>query len=183
MGFFNSNKSAYRQIRRQAKYGRMFNNGAQGGGNTVYISKKEQEKIDLGFTGYSLKYGNVMIVGNLEDMLPQFQYDIDPDNHTLLNNGIFEGIRCDKIALVYSPKLKKFVYLALNDNYECYILFKSDNYYDLPNISDIELDNLHPNFQIVENVNVLLNTVYKYIHDLTSNPLLQYKVAEVFKRV
>jgi hypothetical protein len=183
-GFFNSNKSAYRAIRRQSKYGRIFS-GAQGGSgsNNMLLTKKEQEKIDLGFTGYSIKYGNIAIVGNIETMLPQFQHDIDADNHNLLNNGIFEGIRCDKIALIWSPKLKKFMYIALNDNYECYILFKSDNYHSLPNIADIELDNMNPSFQLVENINTLMNTVYKFIHDLTANPIIQYKTLEVFKRV
>lgn len=183
MAFFNSNKSraAMRRVSGNNYQRRSSNCSVT---ESVYITKKQADVMDLGFTGYSLKYGDVMIIGDINYMLPDYRHDIEPDNHNIIRNDVFEGIKCDKVCLIYSPKLKKFVYLTLNDDYSIGILFKSDNYHSLPNVDNIDLDNLHPNIEVKENANRLLNSIYNRIDiaDLTSNPILFYRVGEIFKR-
>lgn len=180
VGFFNTAR-ARKAIRRQARYKHMFSYDSNTN-TTVELNRKQIEAQQLGFTGYSLKYGDVMVTGNIEDMIPNYQYDIDPDNHNLVTNGVFEGVRCDKVGLIYAPKLKKFIYLALNDDYTCFILFQSDNIHTLPNTENIDMDNLNVRLDILENANRMLSSVYQYVHDLTNNPILLYKVNEVFKK-
>lgn len=179
MGFFNSRR-AYKAIRRQGNYKPIFGAGSSSNDTVVALTKREQDKYNLGFTGYSLKYGNVMIVGDIETMLPQYQHDIDPDNHNLLNNGVFEGVNCDRVALIYSPKMKSFMYLGLNDDYSMSILFKADHPDSLPNPIDIE--NMHTEWQILENAGTLLNATYKHVADLTANPIIFYRISEVFRK-
>lgn len=201
MGFFNSNKnraaniaisrrgnvrSPQTQNRRIIKT-MMYDNKTKTNklmDQEIYTTKKQQEAIDLGFTGYSLKYQDIMIVGDIFDMLPEYKHDIDPNAHNIIRNDIFEGILCDKVALIYSPKLKKFMYIALNDNYSMAILFKETNFKDLPYIERFDLDNLHPNLQIIYNVNRSLVSVYYHsvIEDMTNNPILNYNILEVFKK-
>ena len=150
----------------------------------VTVTKKQLEAEQLGFTAWSLKHQDIMILGDIEYMLPQYKHDINPDTHNIVRNDMFEGIKADKIGLVYSPKLKKFLYLGLNDDYTISILFESADYKELPNSEYIDLDNLHPNVQIIENANRLLSAVYNVyeVYSFTSNPITIYKINEVFKR-
>lgn len=145
-------------------------------------SKHQIDANKLGMTGYSLKYDDIMILGEIEYILPDYQHDIDPDIHNLIRNDIFEGIRCDKVGLVYSSKLRKFMYLAVNDNYSVAILFKSNNYHDLPNIDYIDLDNLHPSVQIIENASRSLVSVFQnsMVEDFTIDPPLRYRITRCF---
>jgi len=199
MGFFNSHKSRMtrrgntrsvlgqnKRMLREMTYknvnGARIANGYQD--IEVTVTKKQAEILDLGFTGHCIKNGDMMILGDASDMLPNYQHDIDPDAHNIIRNDVFEGIKADKIGLVYSPKLKQFLYLGLNDDYTISILFKSDNYHDLPNTENIDIDNLHPNMQVIPNINTMLNTVYNVyeVYDFCQNPLIIYKINEVFRK-
>lgn len=194
-GFFNSNKNriavtsrgnkrSYQGQNRRIVQSMMYDNRTKTQKpvtEEVYVTKKQAEAMDLGFTGYSLKYGNMMLIGDIDAMLPDCRFEHAQYNN-LLTNGVFEGIGADKIGLVYSPKFKKFLYLALNDNYTIGILFKNENYNELPNVPDI--DNLDPRIEIRENANRLLYTVFyeSEILDLTSNPIMHYGINEVFTK-
>ena len=140
-------------------------------------TKKQLEAQQLGFTGYSIKNGDLFIALDVQDILPE--YVMGESN--LITNGIFENIKVDKIALIYSPKKKMFMYLAINADFSCYVLFESPNFHDLPNISKIDIDILPVNAQVIPNANRLLNSVYHYIHNLCSNPILVFRVNELFK--
>ncbi len=144
----------------------------------IYVTKKQQEALELGFVGYSLKDGDKAIVLDPEDIIPE----LTQENNNIIGNGVFDGINVDKIAITYSPKKKMFYYLALNANYTCFILFESKNIYDLPNIDKIDLDILPVNSQILENWNRLVNTVYELVHNLCQNPIMVFKINEIFKR-
>jgi hypothetical protein len=199
-GFFNSNKNRMastainrrgrtRSIKGQNRRlvtNMMYDNARAADSNNRALStvtyieqptKKQQEALDLGFLGYSLKYGDIAIILDPSDILP---YTIQENEH-IIGNGVFDGIRCDKIAITYSPKKKMFYYLALNDNYQCHIIFKSNNIHELPNIGNIDMDILPVNSQIIGNFNRLINSVYEVVTDLTYNPIIYYKVRELFK--
>ena len=200
-GFFNSNKSRSTSRMAVNRRGRMrginsqnrrivtdmmYDNARAADSNRAlstvqYIeqpTKKQQEALDLGFLGYSLKYGDIGIVLDPSDIFPE----LIQENDHIIGNGIFDGINVDKIAITYSPKKKMFYYLAINANYTCYILFESKNVYDLPYIDRIDLDILPVNAQILENWNRLINSVYELVHNLCHNPILVFKVNEIFKR-
>lgn len=193
-GFFNSNKSRssisvsrrgnmrspQAQNRRIIKT-MMYDNKTKSNrlmDTEIYVTKKQQEALDLGFLGYSLKYGDIGIVLDPSDIFPE----LIQENDHIIGNGIFDGINVDKIAITYSPKKKMYYYLALNANYTCYILFESKNVHDLPYIDRIDLDILPVGAQILENWNRLINSVYELIHNLCQNPILVFKVNEIFKR-
>lgn len=139
----------------------------------VYVTKKQAEALDLGFTKYSLKYGDIMLLLDIEDILEEYKQE-----QGTITNNVFDNIQCDKVGIVYSPKLKKFIYLAVNDNFTCYIIFQDI----LPNFEDINLEHLPVNAQIMDQANRRMSSVYKYIHDLTTNPIFQMTVNEVFKK-
>ena len=198
-GFFNSQKSRMnsrgntrsyrsqnRRIVRELTYTKNVNGAqiAQYKDVEVNVTKKQAEAIDLGFTGYTIKYFDMMIIGDIEYMLPQYKHDIDPNSHNIIRNDMFEGIKADKIGLVYASRLKKFLYLGLNDDYSISILFESANYHDLPNVENIDIDNLHPNVEILTNINKVLTSVYNIyeVYSFVSNPLVIYKITELFKR-
>jgi hypothetical protein len=141
-------------------------------------TKKQQEALDLGFLGYSLKYGDIMLVLDIEDIIPEMLMGAS----NLITNGVFDNIRCDKVGIVWSPKQKTFMMLALNANYTCFVLFESKNLYELPHVIDLNMDILPVNAQILENINRLMNSVYELVHNMTSNPIMVYKIGEIFKR-
>lgn len=199
MGFFNSNRNRAANIA-VSRRGNMRSPQAQNRrivktmmydnkthktkevSNEIYITKKQAEAQELGFLGYSLKYGNVMLIGNIEDILPDYK---DDQYNNVIRNNVFEGIKADKLGIVYSPKKKQFMIIGLNDDYSSSILFKNEDINQLPNIENIDLDNIeYTNLQIIENANRLLNSVYNRIDilDLTSNPILVYDVKEIFKK-
>jgi len=74
---------------------------------------------------------------------------------------------------------EKYMIIALNDNYTCFILWKADT---LEELIDIDIDTVSTNIQKVENSNRLLCSIYQLVHDLTSNPLFVHKIHEVFKK-
>lgn len=167
------------------------NNGAVGNNNyqysstvTTYKTKEQIEAQELGLTAYSIKHGDVMLLGDIEYMLPMYRHDIDPNLHNVVFNNVFEGIKCDKIGYIYSQKKKQFMIIGLNDDYSSCILFKANNFKDLPNSENIDLQLLHPNIEIKENSNRLLISVYNKIpiYDLTSNPIMTYDISEIFKK-
>lgn len=193
MGFFSSNKNriavtargnkrSYQGQNRRIMQSVVYDNRT---GKTkpvteeIYVTKQQAEAQDLGLTGYSLKYGDILILGDIEHIIPNWKHDIHPDIHNLVSNGVFEGIRADKIGIIYSHKLKKFLTLALNDDYSIYILFKSDQ---TPNNIDLEL--LSPFLEIKENANRLLYAIYynSEILDLCQNPILNFRITEVFRK-
>lgn len=148
---------------------------------TQYIeqpTKKQIEAQELGLLGYSLKYGDVMLVLDIEDILPE----LIMAEHNLITNGVFDNINIDKLGIIYSPKKKMYYYLALCDNYQCHIIFKSQNVHDLPNIGNLNMDILPLNTHIVENANRLMNSVYTTVSDLTYNPIIFYTTNELFRK-
>lgn len=171
MGFFSSNRSR-RAIMRQARYKPMFGNGA-GSGN--YAVSTDQSFPDL--TTWALINRDIMILYEIEDIIPEYEY-----NRGQITNNVFDNIRVDKLGVFYSKKLKQFLYLALNDNYECYILFKGYTLQELPNGNDINIENLPVSTEIMEIANRKMYATYKYIHDLCSNPIYQMTINEVFKK-
>ncbi|WP_458720460.1 hypothetical protein [Candidatus Nitrosocosmicus sp. R] len=56
------------------------------------------------------------------------------------------AIRCDKIGLVYSRKCKLFMFLGLNDNDTCFVLYKDKDVYKLPNIYNINIEKNVPKY-------------------------------------
>ena len=77
-----------------------------------------------------------------------------------------------------------YYYLAMNDNYTCYILFKGKELKDLPDAlsTKIDLEHINPNFVVSENANRLMNCVYSEVWDCTSNPVMIYKTSELFRK-
>jgi hypothetical protein len=199
MGFFNSNKNrmASTAINRRGRsrsicgqnrrlvtdmmYDQARLKDSMNSNTVEYIdqpTKKQQEALDLGFLGYSLKYGDCMLVLDIEDIIPEMLMG----TNNLITNGVFDNIRCDKVGIVWSPKRKMFTMLALNSDYTCFVLFESANLYELPHIIDLNMDILPVNAQILENINRLMNSVYELVHNMTSNPIMVYKIGEIFKR-
>ena len=140
-------------------------------------TKKQIEAQELGFLGYSLKYGDCMLVLDIEDIIPEMLMGAS----NLITNGVFDNIRCDKIGIVWSPKRKMFLMLAINADYTCFVLFESANLYDLPHVADLNMDILPVNSQILEKINRLMCSVYTLVHNITTNPILVYKITEIFK--
>lgn len=167
-GFFNSNRSR-RAIMKQSRYKPMFGNGA-GSGN--YAVSTEQD-----LTTWALINRDIMILYEIEDIIPERMQELGT-----ITNDVFDNIKCDKIGVFYSKKLKQFLYLALNDNYECYILFKGYSLQELPNGNDINIENLPVSTEIMEIANRKMYSTYKYVHDLTGNPIFQLTINEVFKK-
>lgn len=189
MGYFNSNKSRFTSRGNKRSYASMnrrmlrsmtYDNTTHRYKEVeeeVYVTKKQAEAIDLGFLGYSLKYGDVIIIGDPSDMLP-LQY---VEDHNIVRNHVFTNIKADKIGLMYSSKLKQFLYLVLNDDYTIAILDR----FDQPPINEkIDLENLHPRIELKERANRILLSVYYHseVLDLTQNPIIHFKSTEVFKR-
>lgn len=191
MGFFNSNKNRMESIainrrgkmrsprsqNRRIVKTMMYNNNARYNDNYDDDIVTNNEYMPS-FTEYAIINHDCMIVGDIIDMLPNYLMS----EHYLISNNTFENIKCEKVGLVYSPKLKKYLYLALNNDYSCFILFMENNYNDLPNIENIDIDFLKSSCQIIWNINRLMNSVYKEIWLMTHNPILKYKVSEIFKR-
>jgi len=169
MGFFNSRR-AYRAVRKQSKYKPMFGNGASSGNLMI-----DQQFPDI--TSWALVNRDIMILYDIEDIFPERMQE-----QGTITNDVFDNIRVDKVGLFYSKKLKQFLILALNDNYECYILFKGYTLQELPNGNDINIENLPVSTEIMEIANRKMYSTYKYVHDLTSNPLFQLTINEVFKK-
>lgn len=143
--------------------------------------KKQTEQLTL--LEHSLKYGDIMICGTIEQMLNDYMGSAP----NLINNGVFNNIECDRVGLFYSPKMKEYMYLAINHNFTCSILWKSANLYDLPNLDKSNNDQLGEmvefnGAEILQVANRKLWSVFKYVHLLTTNPLLIYSVTEVFKK-
>lgn len=161
-----STRSAYRSAK-SIRY----NYGARNGNNRII-------KPIPSFLEYSLVNGDIMIIGNIEDMLLQFKHRKDG----YISNEIFKVIKCDKVGLFYSARKKMFYWLAVNDDFTIYILFKSQKLSLLPNALSIDIES--KKYQIIENANRLIWSVYNRndILDLTMNPVLLYKVGEIFKR-
>jgi hypothetical protein len=200
MGFFSSNKNrmASTAINRRGRSRSIkgqnrrlvsdmmydnarFNDSKNALSTVTYIeqpTKKQIEAQELGFLGYSLKYGDCMLVLDIEDIIPEMLLGAS----NLITNGVFDNIRCDKVGIVWSPKRKMFMMLALNADYTCFVLFESANLYELPHIIDLNMDILPVNAQILENINRLMNSVYELVHNMTSNPIMVYKIGEIFKR-
>lgn len=191
MGFFNSNKNRAANIaisRRgnirspQAQNRRIIKTMIQDNNTNNYkpvyiervVTAKQAEAIDLGLTKWSLKYQDVMILLDPKDILPKEYIQ----NDKVVTNKVFNGIRCEKVGIVWSRKLKKFMYLAVNSNYTCYILFMDY----LPNFDNIDLNRLPSSAEIIERVNWRMLSVFRYIHDLTVNPIFQMTSNEVFKK-
>ena len=130
------------------------------------------------FLEYSLVNGNIIIVLNVEDILREYELE-----QGYLTNNVFDNIRCEKVGIVYSPKLKMFLYLALNNDPIAGIMFKSKDLSELPNIDRIDLKLLPIDSHIVENANRLMISNFSEIVDLCHNPVLIYKVGELFKRI
>jgi hypothetical protein len=139
---------------------------------------RKQNKPLSSFLEYSLVNGNILLIGDVIDMLPELKHRKDG----YIKNDILKVVRCDKVGLFYSSRQKMFMWLAINDNYTIYILYKDKKLSLLPNISNIKLEN--PKYQIIEQANRLIWSVYQRndIHDLSMNPILIYKVGEIFKR-
>ena len=170
-GFFNSNRSR-RAVMKQSRYKPMIRyNGARSGNNSIATEQP------LDFTTFSLVNGDVMILYQIEDIIPEYE-----QQKGTITNNVFDNIRVDRLGLFYSKKLKQFLYLAVNDNYECYILFKGYTLAELPNGNDINIENLPVSIEIMEIANRKMYATYKYIHDLTTNPIFMMTVSEVFKK-
>ena len=151
------------------------NMGYMSGSRTV--SKRVNKPIPT-FNEYVLMNGDVMIIGNIEDMLLQFKHRKDG----YISNNVFKVIRADKIGLFYCIRRKLFMWLAINDDFTIYILFKDKELRHLPNTIDFNIES--PKYQIIENANRLIWSVYNKndILDLTTNPIIMYKVGEIFKK-
>ena len=151
------------------------NLGYMSGSRTV--SKRVNKPIPT-FNEYVLMNGDVMIIGNIEDMLLQFKHRKDG----YISNNIFKIIRCDKVGLFYSARQKMFMWLAVNDDYTIYILHKDKELKYLPNAISLDIES--KKFQIIHNANRLFWSVYNVndILDLTMNPIIMYKVGEIFKK-
>lgn len=189
MGYFNSNKNriavnsrgnrrSYQGQNRRIIQSMIYDDRTQSNKyveQEVYLTKKQAEAIDLGFTAYSIKYGDIMLIADPRYMLPIENIQ----DHHIVKNKVFENIRADKIALIYSPKWKQFLFVVLNNDYSIYVLERLDQ---CPN--HIDLDNLHPNIEIKEHSNRLIVSVYyeSEVLDLTYNPVLNYGIMEVFKK-
>lgn len=147
----------------------------------IYVTKQQSDAMDLGFTGYSLKHQDILILGDPEDILPiEFL-----DDHFVVRNHVFSNIKCHKVGLFYSLKRKLFMILGfVNDEPLITVLFKSQNYHDLSH--KVDLDNLFPTIEIKENVNRLICSIYNTkdheILDLTDNPVIHYGINEIFKK-
>lgn len=174
-GKMRSPQARNRRLLRNSMY-----NGAQRNTVTTYNDNNDYiETPTMSFTEYVLRHADIAIVFNPDDIIPELvQHD-----HNIVGNGVFDGIRCDKLCLVYSAKKKTFYYLAINDDYTCYILFKSkDTMIYLPNINNVDVDILPVNAVIVENNNRLMVSIFDQIIDLTYNPLMVFKTSEIFRR-
>lgn len=106
------------------------------------------------FLEYALTEGDVIIVLDVEDIIREYELD-----RGLITNNVFDNIRCDKVDIIWSPKKELYYYVALNDDYTCFILWKNGDVYQLPYIDRIDLDNLPINAQIIENINRLIISV------------------------
>ena len=149
--------------------------------NDLLVSTNDNIRSEImkyDFLEYSLVNGNIIIVLNVEDILREYELE-----QGYLTNNIFDNIRCEKVGIVYSPKLKMFLYLALNNDPIAGIMFKSKDLSELPNIDRIDLKLLPIDSHIVENANRLMISNFSEIVDLCHNPVLIYKVGELFKRI
>ncbi len=167
-----STRSAYRAARQ------INNNGGRSG----YI---KQPKEQLTFLEHSLKNGNVMLIGDTVDMLPN--HINKPNKPNVIHNDIFKNIYADKIGLFYSIKQKKYMWIVLNADYSMFILYEDIKLYSLPNITYIDNlmnNNKLGNIQILEKANRQIYQVYEKseILDLTVNPIIKYKVGEIYKK-
>lgn len=144
-------------------------------GNSGAVSTADQSFPDL--TTWALVNRDIMILYEIEDIIPEYQQELGT-----ITNNVFDNIRVDKLGVFYSKKLKQFLYLAINDNYECYILFKGYSLQELPNGNDINIENLPVSTEIMEIANRKMYSTYKYVHDLCSNPIYQMTINEVFKK-
>ena len=163
---FNTSRSAYKSANSTR-----YNNGAR---STVYKPQKPKPT----FLEYALINGDLMVLGEIEDMLPNYGHR--KAGH--VKNDVFPFIRCDKVGLFYSSKRRMFYWLAVNDNYTLNILFKGKELKYLPNTSNINIES--GKYQIIENANRLICSVYNRneILDLSSNPTLSFQTHEIFKK-
>jgi len=168
-------RSEGRRAAKSIRYSSNFGNQRIG-----YIKKPKKKPT---FLEYCLIDKDMVVLMDPEDIIPQYMHK-DPSR--TVYNHIFpnQKIQCDKVGLIYSQKKKIYYYLAMNDNYTCYILFKGKELRELPEAlsTKIDLEHINPNFVVSENANRLMCCVYDEVVDCTANPLMIYKTSELFRK-
>lgn len=118
-----------------------------------------------------------MVIADPINMIPN--WIIEPNT---VKNDRFPNrqIKADKIALIYSKKRKLFMYVTIDDNSRtCAILFKNKDLYQLPDIKIAENNRF---YNLAENGNRLMNCIINDLWDVSSNPIMNYKVNELFSK-
>lgn len=139
------------------------------------------------FLEYVLQDSDIMICCDPDYILPSVYLW----SKYMVKNDVFntpnQKISADKIGIIWSQRKKMYMMIAINDNSDrLFILFKNKELRFLPNVesrlSNLEKVDTVNIYQTVENSNRMMNVVFNEVYDLTSNPVMIYKVSELFRK-
>lgn len=129
-----------------------------------------------------IKENDTMLMFETDDIIPsKYRWSSTKVRNDLFND-YNQKINCGRVILIYSPKKKLYLFMAINEDYTSYILFKAKSLKDLP--VEKLYNSVGEKYKTIEQSNLKMIGILRYepVWDLTLNPVILYKPTELFRK-